>query len=84
MPSLTMRAAARQGRQRHQKNWGTALVHRWRRWCLRWARHRQRSALRDLVDDPHLLRDIGVTREQALSEADKPFWHITDVYIHSI
>jgi uncharacterized protein YjiS (DUF1127 family) len=40
--------------------------------------------LRDLADDPHLLRDIGVTREQALEEAGKPLWATTDVYVHSI
>ena len=33
-----------------------------------------RRALRDLVDDPHLLDDLGLTREQVLDEADKPFW----------
>lgn len=31
-----------------------------------------RRALRHL--DPHLLRDIGMTRAQALREAGKPFW----------
>lgn len=41
----------------------------------RWpARSRQRHALADLADDKHLLADIGLTREQALREADKPFW----------
>ncbi|MDB5605906.1 MAG: hypothetical protein JWP25_2806 [Bradyrhizobium sp.] len=75
---------ARQSSQLHQKNWGAALAERWRRWCLRWARHCQRKALRDLADNPHLLRDIGVTREQALEEAGKPFLAITDAYTHSI
>jgi uncharacterized protein YjiS (DUF1127 family) len=60
--------------QLHQENWVTALTEAWRRWRLRWARHGQRRALHDLADDPHLLADIGVTREQALEEADKPFW----------
>ena len=32
----------------------------------------QRRKLRGL--DDRLLKDIGVTREQALQEADKPFW----------
>ncbi|MGY2811129.1 uncharacterized protein YjiS (DUF1127 family) [Bradyrhizobium sp. USDA 4506] len=31
-------------------------------------------ALRAIADDPHLLRDLGLTREQALREASKPFW----------
>ena len=34
----------------------------------------QRIALRNIADDPHLLSDIGLTREQALHEATKPFW----------
>ena len=33
-----------------------------------------RDALPQLADDPHLLRDLGITREQALREAAKPFW----------
>jgi len=35
-------------------------------------RHRQRRMLVELSD--HLLTDIGLTREQALREAEKPFW----------
>jgi uncharacterized protein YjiS (DUF1127 family) len=73
MPTLMVHTA-RDGSQFHQKNWGAGLAHEWRRWRLRSARHGQRRALRDLADDPHLLADIGVTREQALEEADKPFW----------
>ena len=38
------------------------------------ARRRQRDALADLAEDKHLLADIGLTREQALREAGKPFW----------
>ncbi|MGX9431530.1 MULTISPECIES: DUF1127 domain-containing protein [Bradyrhizobium] len=38
------------------------------------ARRRLRLALRDLADDKHLLADIGLTREEALDEAAKPFW----------
>ncbi|MDI4238774.1 DUF1127 domain-containing protein [Bradyrhizobium sp. Arg237L] len=38
------------------------------------ARRRLRMALRDLADDKHLLADIGLTREEALDEAAKPFW----------
>ena len=43
----------------------------------RWfTRSRQRRALREIVErsDLHLLKDIGVTQEEALREADKPFW----------
>ena len=81
MPTLTLRTA-RHGFRLHQKNWGAALAQGWRRWCLRWARHSQRKLLLDL--DPHLLADIGVTREQALEEAGKSIFELTDVYIHSL
>jgi uncharacterized protein YjiS (DUF1127 family) len=83
MQSLIMRPAGG-SLQLHQKNWGAALSAAWRRWRLRWARHGQRRALRELADNPHLLRDIGVTREQALEQAGKPIWAMTDVYVRSI
>jgi uncharacterized protein YjiS (DUF1127 family) len=35
---------------------------------------RQRHALRHL--DPKILDDIGITREQALREADRPTWDV--------
>jgi uncharacterized protein YjiS (DUF1127 family) len=35
-------------------------------------RRHQRRALRHL--DDHLLRDIGISRQEALKEARKPFW----------
>jgi len=54
----------------HQLNSGPA-----RRGRSSWAaRRRQRRALRDLAEDKHLLDDLGLTREQALDEAAKPFW----------
>jgi uncharacterized protein YjiS (DUF1127 family) len=34
----------------------------------------QRAALRELDDDPHLLRDLGLSREEALELANRPFW----------
>jgi uncharacterized protein YjiS (DUF1127 family) len=43
----------------------------------RWfARSRQRRALREIAEHNnfHLLKDIGVSQEEALREADKPFW----------
>ena len=47
-------------------------------WPLRWwswlDRPLQRIALREIADDPRLLSDLGLTREQALREAAKPFW----------
>jgi uncharacterized protein YjiS (DUF1127 family) len=38
-------------------------------------RRRQRQALADLAENKHLLDDIGLTRERALREAHKSFWH---------
>ena len=43
----------------------------------RWiARSRQRWALREIAEanDTHLLKDIGVSREEAFREAEKPCW----------
>jgi uncharacterized protein YjiS (DUF1127 family) len=44
-----------------------------RRWI---AYSRQRQALREIAErnDHHLLKDIGVSQEEALREADKWFW----------
>lgn len=38
------------------------------------ARLQDRNALADLAEDKHRIADIGLTREQALREAGKPFW----------
>ncbi|MBQ2261162.1 MAG: DUF1127 domain-containing protein [Loktanella sp.] len=35
---------------------------------------RERRDLREL--EPHLLDDIGITRQDALDEADKPVWDV--------
>ena len=40
-------------------------------WLVRAA---ERRALRELAKEGQLLTDIGLTREQALREASKPFW----------
>jgi uncharacterized protein YjiS (DUF1127 family) len=40
-------------------------------WMVRSA---QRRALRELAQEGRLLADIGLNRQQALSEAAKPFW----------
>jgi|RhiMethySRZTD1v2_1073278.scaffolds.fasta_scaffold225940_2 uncharacterized protein YjiS (DUF1127 family) len=37
-------------------------------------RSSQRRALHELAHDGHLLSDIGLTRDEALREAVKPFW----------
>src|ERR1700731_2564316 len=52
-------------------------ITRCRRTIARWiSRSRQRHALRDIAEsnDFHLLKDIGVSQEEAFREADKPFW----------
>jgi len=46
----------------------------WRELRLLRARQRSRRELRALANDPHLLKDLGITRWEALEEADKPFW----------
>jgi uncharacterized protein YjiS (DUF1127 family) len=44
-----------------------------RQWAVTlYQRARQRRALASL--DERLLRDVGITPEQARSEANKPFW----------
>ena len=62
------RSAAASG---HQSNSWFAWMEKWHVWE---ERIRQRAALRDILDDPHLLADIGITRDEALEQADKPFW----------
>ena len=45
----------------------------------RWfACSRQRRALREIAErnDFHLLKDIGVSQEEALREAEKAFWRL--------
>ena len=73
MPTLIIRPAW-PGTRLHQFDWGTILAIGWRAIRRQSARRRQREALRALADDPHLLRDLGLSREEALDEADKPFW----------
>ncbi len=48
----------------------------WSTWIERLCKAlRHRRQLRDLVElDDRLLADIGVTREQALREAARPYW----------
>jgi uncharacterized protein YjiS (DUF1127 family) len=58
----------------HQSNYGPLPLGRWREWRQWPERRRQRDALRELAGDRHLLDDLGITREQALDEAAKPFW----------
>ena len=58
----------------HQLNSGPAPAIRSRGWSGWAAKRRQRRVLRDLAEDKSLLDDLGLTREQALDEAAKPFW----------
>lgn len=44
------------------------------RWGLFWHRLHTRRALLNLT--PEQLRDVGLSREQALEEGLKPFWRI--------
>jgi uncharacterized protein YjiS (DUF1127 family) len=59
--------------ERHEDAETCRWTARFTRWCARCcARSQQRRALAQL--DDHFLRDIGVTRQQAIAEAAKPFW----------
>jgi uncharacterized protein YjiS (DUF1127 family) len=58
----------------HQSSSGTQRPIRRPGWWNWLDRPFQRIALRDIADNPHLLNDIGLTREEALREATKPFW----------
>jgi uncharacterized protein YjiS (DUF1127 family) len=58
----------------HQSSSGTPPATRPRGWWSWFDRQDERIALREIADDPHLLNDLGLSREQALHEAAKPFW----------
>lgn len=49
----------------------TSAPHVLRVWMARIAERRE---LRELVLEKRLLNDVGLSREQALGEAVKPFW----------
>lgn len=55
----------------HQRNSWLGLL---ARWLASSERMHQRAGLRAIADDPHLLADLGLTREEALEQADMPFW----------
>jgi uncharacterized protein YjiS (DUF1127 family) len=71
---LGLSAATAAGERRDKSvAWGYG----WRRTIARWiARSRQRQALREIAEanDFHLLKDIGVSQQDAFREAEKPFW----------
>jgi uncharacterized protein YjiS (DUF1127 family) len=59
----------------HQSSSRTSPPIRPRGWWSWWfARQDERIALREIADDPHLLNDLGLTRDEALGEAARPFW----------
>jgi uncharacterized protein YjiS (DUF1127 family) len=61
------------------ENSAAGRIKRCHRTIARWiARSRQRQALREIAEanDFHLLKDIGVSQEDAFREADKPFWRL--------
>ena len=62
------------GAQLHQSSSGPSATIRPRGWWSWFDRQDERIALREVSDDPHLFNDLGLTREQALHEAAKPFW----------
>ncbi|MDI3559628.1 DUF1127 domain-containing protein [Bradyrhizobium sp. Arg816] len=55
----------------HKQNSWQPLIGRW---LARIERINQRDDLRAIADNPHLLADLGLTREEALEQANKPFW----------
>ena len=63
----------RNEREQRAAAWAVAVSRSVTRWI---ARSRQRRALREIAEsnDFHLLKDIGVSQEEALHEAEKPFW----------
>ena len=58
----------------HQSSSGRSAFIRQPGWWSWLDRPFQRMALRAIADDPHLLNDLGLTREEVLREAAKPFW----------
>lgn len=58
----------------HQSSSGMTRAVRRRGWWSWLDRRHERKALREIADDPHLLKDLGLSREQALREAARPFW----------
>ena len=63
----------RSDREQRAARWAVAACRTVTGWI---ARSRQRRTLREIAEsnDFHLLKDIGASREEALREAEKPFW----------
>jgi uncharacterized protein YjiS (DUF1127 family) len=64
------------GRQIGRQSASSILVSRWLRTLAAWIdRSHQRRQLGELAElNDYLLKDIGVSREEAMREAEKPFW----------
>lgn len=58
----------------HQSSSGLLPAVRRHGWLSWLDRQHERKALCEIADDPHLLKDLGLSREEALGEAAKPFW----------
>jgi len=60
----------------HQQSVSSSSIDAWLRTLGFWIdRSRQRRQLGELAElNSYLLKDIGVSREEAMREAEKPFW----------
>ena len=67
------RVSIQRSREQRAAGWAVAACRTVTGWI---ARSRQRRVLREIAEsnDFHLLKDIGVSQEEALREAEKPFW----------
>jgi uncharacterized protein YjiS (DUF1127 family) len=73
---LTLPGEAVGKRSFRQQSASSSSVGGWLRTLGFWIdRSRQRSQLGELAElNSYLLKDIGVSREEAMREAEKPFW----------
>ena len=67
--SLMPRSEPTRGQDVTRRSDIPAILRLFRTWCQKW---QQRQDLKNLND--HLLRDIGITKEQARRESARPFW----------
>jgi uncharacterized protein YjiS (DUF1127 family) len=72
--ALPREAAGR--RTLRQQSVSSSSIDAWLRTLELWIdRSRQRRQLGELAElNDYLLKDIGVSREEAMREAEKPFW----------
>jgi uncharacterized protein YjiS (DUF1127 family) len=67
-------AAADPATPLQQSSSGKSAAFRQPAWWKWLDRPMQRIALREIAEDPRLLRDLGLSRDDVLREAAKPFW----------